>query len=196
MDYGDSYAFEEHEIPVASGSSSFTVTWAAGSYESYSDSAAVFNPAGSATNFFGSGTVGVAPQLYCTLGCPQPYYGQYDNGANIFSFYDNFTGTSLSSKWSSTKGGTPPTVTVGNILTMATTTTGLGGIVSAATVAAPHWLDGLVTYATASASKEVGFEESTSATFGTKADDSGFMVVLNGSSSQYAFGKALSSGER
>jgi hypothetical protein len=28
-----------------------------------------------------------------------PTYSQYDNGANVFSFYDNFNGTSLSSKW-------------------------------------------------------------------------------------------------
>jgi len=35
---------------------------------------------------------GEAPQLSST-------YGQYDNGASIFNFYDNFAGTSLSSKW-------------------------------------------------------------------------------------------------
>jgi len=38
---------------------------------------------------------GEAPQLSST-------YGQYDNGASVFSFYDNFAGTSLSSKWSVT----------------------------------------------------------------------------------------------
>ena len=35
---------------------------------------------------------GQAPQLSAT-------YGQYDNGASVFPFYDNFAGTTLSSKW-------------------------------------------------------------------------------------------------
>ena len=39
---------------------------------------------------------GEAPQLSAT-------YGQYDNGAKVFSFYDNFAGTTLSSRW--TTGG-------------------------------------------------------------------------------------------
>ena len=45
-------------------------------------------------NFLDDITVGEAPQLSAT-------YGQYDNGAKVFSFYDNFAGTSLSSKWTS-----------------------------------------------------------------------------------------------
>ena len=39
---------------------------------------------------------GEAPNLSTT-------YGQHDNGADVFSFYDNFAGTALSSKW--TTGG-------------------------------------------------------------------------------------------
>ena len=41
------------------------------------------------------------------------YYGQYDNGQNVFDFYDNFKGRSLSSKWtgSTNNGGT---ITVAN----------------------------------------------------------------------------------
>jgi len=51
---------------------------------------------------------GEAPNLSST-------YGQYDNGANVFDFYDNFAGTSLSSKWTSgTSGGT---ISVDNGLT-------------------------------------------------------------------------------
>jgi len=51
---------------------------------------------------------GEAPQLSSA-------YGEYDNGASIFSFYDNFAGTSLNtSKW--TTVSTPPsgTITVDN----------------------------------------------------------------------------------
>ena len=44
-----------------------------------------------------SGYTGYAPQLYCSSGCFQTAYGEYDNGVNVFSTYSNFKGTSLSS---------------------------------------------------------------------------------------------------
>jgi hypothetical protein len=57
-----------------------------------------------------SGPTGEAPQLSGT-------YGQYDNGANVFSFYDNFAGTSLNnSKWNLLGGS----VTVNNGITLNT----------------------------------------------------------------------------
>lgn len=43
--------------------------------------------------FSTSDNEGVAPEL-------TPVYAQYDNGNHVFSFYDNFAGTSLSSLWS------------------------------------------------------------------------------------------------
>jgi len=52
---------------------------------------------------------GEAPSLSGT-------YGQYDNGANVFAFYDNFTGTNLSSKW--TKTATSGAFTVNNGVTL------------------------------------------------------------------------------
>lgn len=52
---------------------------------------------------------GMAPQLTST-------YGQYDNGENVFTFYDNFAGTSLKSSW--TPFGTVGTITVNNGLTL------------------------------------------------------------------------------
>ena len=60
---------------------------------------------------------GEAPQLSGT-------YGQYDNGPNVFTFYDNFAGSSLSNKWTAITSGTG-TVTVNNHVTLATT--GPGG---------------------------------------------------------------------
>jgi hypothetical protein len=45
-----------------------------------------------ATNKFDGLTVGEAPQLSTS-------YAQYDNGNTLFNFYDNFTGSSLNSKW-------------------------------------------------------------------------------------------------
>ena len=41
------------------------------------------------------GPTGEAPQL-------SPTYAEYDNGASVFNFYDNFRGTSLSSSWTHT----------------------------------------------------------------------------------------------
>lgn len=46
---------------------------------------------------------GEAPQITCptgnTITCTGGTYAKYDNGPNVFSFYDNFAGSSLSSKW-------------------------------------------------------------------------------------------------
>jgi len=52
---------------------------------------------------------GIAPYLSST-------YGQYDNGENVFSFYDNFAGTTLSSKW--VTGASGGSYTVNNGLTL------------------------------------------------------------------------------
>ncbi len=45
-------------------------------------------------NLFGSGSTGESPLL-------SGAYAQFDNGQNVFSFYDNFAGTTLSSSWTS-----------------------------------------------------------------------------------------------
>jgi len=68
----------------------------------------------STNNFNPSGNWGEAPTLSGT-------YGQYDNGANVFTVYDNFAGTSLSSKWElqASSGGA---VTVNNGITFSAAT--------------------------------------------------------------------------
>ncbi len=74
----------------------------------------VFEPV--STNFDGK-YWGEAPSLSGT-------YGQYDNGANIFTFYDNFAGATLNaSRWTTIKSASGVTVTVNNGLTITTTTT-------------------------------------------------------------------------
>jgi len=50
---------------------------------------------------------GEAPQLSSA-------YGQYDNGENVFNFYDNFAGTSLKSSWSTVLPSNAGTTTVNN----------------------------------------------------------------------------------
>ncbi len=64
------------------------------------------------TNLFNNVTTGEAPQL-------SPTYGEFDNGAAVFSsFYDNFAGKVLSSKWTTGIGGSG-TVSVDNGVTIA-----------------------------------------------------------------------------
>jgi hypothetical protein len=59
------------------------------------------------TNLFNGVTIGEAPSLSAT-------YGQYDNGHNIFSFYDNFAGTTLSTLWVDNSAQTENTFTIDN----------------------------------------------------------------------------------
>ena len=61
-----------------------------------------------------SGYTGYAPQKYCAAAnCMQTAYGQYDNGPRVFSFYDDFSGTSLNAtKWPTSYGA----VTINNML--------------------------------------------------------------------------------
>jgi hypothetical protein len=153
----------------------------------------------STTNVLLGGSTGEAPQLSCSTptnpaACSSSTvnsitvgtYAEYDNGNAMFSFYDNFTAATLSSKWLSTVGGTPPTVTVYNGVSLKTTTTGNGGIISAAnypTSTNQYWFEGMVTQTTTtSALKFAGFEESTGNTFTTGANDlynKGYFVADN-----------------
>jgi hypothetical protein len=48
---------------------------------------------GNVSSTFDGNYSGEAPQISIS-------YGQYDNGANVFSYFDNFSGNSLSGKWS------------------------------------------------------------------------------------------------
>jgi len=45
-------------------------------------------------------------------------YGQYDDGSNVFNFYDNFVGTTLNSKWTSGTSGGSYTVNNGLTITL------------------------------------------------------------------------------
>ncbi|MGC8479901.1 MAG: hypothetical protein ACP5M9_04565, partial [Candidatus Micrarchaeia archaeon] len=52
------------------------------------------------------GYTGYAPQLWCTNGCFQTGYAQYDDGASVFNNYQNFAGTTLWSGISTISGVT------------------------------------------------------------------------------------------
>ncbi|MEM3846313.1 MAG: hypothetical protein QXU98_11520, partial [Candidatus Parvarchaeota archaeon] len=58
--------------------------------------------------FSATGYLGEAPQL-------SPTYAEYDNGADVFPFYDNFAGTTLNSDWTVLSG---ITATVDNGITV------------------------------------------------------------------------------
>jgi len=66
------------------------------------------------TNLFNNKNDGEAPQLSCpnpanTAGCST--YAEYDDGASVFNFYDNFAGTSLNTnKWLSYSSGFSATI--------------------------------------------------------------------------------------
>ncbi|MGA2800715.1 MAG: hypothetical protein ABSE71_05325, partial [Candidatus Micrarchaeaceae archaeon] len=63
-----------------------------------------------------AGPTGEAPQLSGT-------YAQYDNGASVFNFYDDFVGTSLSSKWTLVSGTAGTDYKINNGFQLLTTIT-------------------------------------------------------------------------
>ncbi len=129
-----------------------------------------------ANNLLSNTITGVAPQLFGTTNAPGQYYSEYDDGNYVFSFYDDFfTASSLSSKWSSTHGGTV-TLVVSNSVEIEATARHPAGIVTASSYSSyPYWFEALLlSSSTSSADKYTGPEESTSNTFGTATDEYGY----------------------
>ncbi len=62
---------------------------------------------------------GLAPQL-------STKYGQFDNGAKVFEFYDNFSGTTLASDWTVSTVDSAPAPTVDNGISFGAGTGGTG----------------------------------------------------------------------
>jgi hypothetical protein len=96
------------ETPSATSSSTSVYEWVVLPNSTATKIYLVF----SATTASGYSTThtGVQPNYSTT-------YGQYDNGASVFSFYDNFAGTTLSSKWTVVNSGQ----TVNNGMSQGTT---------------------------------------------------------------------------
>jgi len=77
---------------------------------------------------------GEAPQLSST-------YAQYDNGASVFSFYDNFAGTSLNTnKWTTVSAPPSGTITVNNGVSLINTGNNVY-YVSSTSFTAPYVID-------------------------------------------------------
>ena len=85
-----------------------------------------------------SGHAGEAPQLSSP-------YGQYDNGASVFNFYDNFAGTSLSSKWGNTGAYS---FSVNNMLDITGGSCNNIGLYSTTSFTDPYIIDAEANYAT------------------------------------------------
>ncbi len=84
------------------------------------------------TNLFNNKTVGEAPTL-------SPAYGGMDNGANVFSFYDNFAGSALDNKWLAPINSSGGSVSVDNGATLkVASSSDYVLLASAATVAYPQ----------------------------------------------------------
>jgi hypothetical protein len=128
-----------------------------------------------------TGYTGIAPEL-------SPSYGQFDNGALVFStFYDNFAGTSLSALWTSFSSGSIAAA-VNNGFTVSTgSSTGTNVITSAANYPAPIIAE---TYALGSAvtsstrSYMPGLTVTTASGEGANVADNtsttGYMTISNG----------------
>jgi hypothetical protein len=68
-------------------------------------------------------TTGISPVVAQQLGLA---YGTDDNGANVFNFYDNFAGTTLSSKWVNNTANAGGTLTINNGMSYVRGTNGSG----------------------------------------------------------------------
>jgi len=89
-----------------------------------------------ATNLFGSPAVGEAPELSTP-------YGQYDNGMQIFPFYDNFRGSTLGSNWVNNfaASGNPVSVNNGLVVGQPSAQSRLPAVYSTNSFAAPGILE-------------------------------------------------------
>ena len=104
-----------------SKSSSYTVYWLRLAHGIQADSTITLNMdfASLTTNLLNNLTTGESPSL-------SSLYGEYDDGAQVFGFYDNFAGTSLNSQlWNATNAY----VTVADGVTVSPES-GVGGLLS------------------------------------------------------------------
>ena len=83
-------------------------------------------------------------------------YGQYDDGANVFTFYDNFAGTTLNSHWTSVTSSSSVT-TQNNGITFNAGSTGNGvGLISNTAFTNPYTEEGYIVSETAGSASAYG----------------------------------------
>ncbi len=132
-------------------SSSNTIYWLrmSGNFLPASSSNMIFMGFASNTvNLLDGNVVGEAPQL-------SSQYAEYDNGANVFAFYENFNGNSLDSSWVSTYS---PGYALTNGLSMSS-----GSVYSANVLfnSLSDTLEALIAYTSSSGSSQSGLMQGT-----------------------------------
>ncbi len=125
-----------------SNSSTGTIYWIklGSSISAHSDATVYMGMKSLGTNLFNggsSGTTGEAPQLSGT-------YGEYDNGANVFNKYTNFSGTSVPGSMSVLSGASGIIIVDDNIK-LNNTAGRTEGVYFTSAVSAPEAVDTLVT---------------------------------------------------
>ena len=125
-----------------SNSSTGTIYWIklGSSISAHSDATVYMGMKSLGTNLFNggsSGTTGEAPQLSGT-------YGEYDNGANVFNKYTNFSGTALPSSMS-VLSGVGGSDTFSNYAQLQNNAGSTEGIYFTSAISAPEAVDTLVT---------------------------------------------------
>lgn len=143
------------------------------------------------TNLFGNTITGEAPQLSCNnpantmVGCTAGQYGEYDTGANVFAFYDNFSGFALNTNlWNSHVSNMKDAVDNGIFITWITTGASAFDLQAKSSYAYPLYTDTLYgTHAIESGSPYFQPVESTSTTFGGQGWDNSYGYGFEGTTS-------------
>jgi hypothetical protein len=132
-------------------------------------------------------STGEAPRL-------SPTYAEYDDGANVFNFYSNFAGTSLSSQWTTNYSCVPlpnhsacwsynnVVATVNDGLTLTGPPTGSGGgIITTSTFSYPQYVDfNLLNYTASGGNPSLEVEQSTGNVLGIEGFDYGYGPSIDG----------------
>jgi len=122
---------------------------------------------------------GEAPTLSAT-------YGQYDNGANVFSFYDNFAGTTgpSSTNWSTASYGSGATFSTNNmlIITCGASSAYNAAVIEKTAVAAPAVAEADLVSQTGNQFTDVGVGSGWDSTTNGVANN-GYTISWNGQSS-------------
>jgi hypothetical protein len=120
-------------------------------------------------------------------------YGQYDNGASVFGFYDNFAGTSLNSKWTKTSYCS---ATVNNGLTLQSSCSsgGWGGMYASYSTSNPVTMEANAEEATTSTSAlALQLAQSSTYVYSGWCEDSSYMFYYDDGSHNTLIEKVSSS---
>jgi hypothetical protein len=183
------YAWIESCTPSLSNSASSATAWIklTSSIAPSGGTLTIYMAFLSATTDFDNTYWGTAPNLSGT-------YGAYDNGANVFTFYDSFKGTSLNStKWTTVKnsGGS---VSVNNGITMTTSSSSDWAFVVSTLQTFPQVAETYLTSAGATTDPVLGVATTTSNNNGIELYN-GYSIDSNGQTDTLSLSRQTSSAD-